>query len=333
MLHSIFKLFRMNLHSLTKSAILLVAILFTQIAVAQSFNPETKKLPEVLKYRIYFGCQISFVDIDGDGDLDKFGEGETYNPLNVKLSLQLNIGTASNPIFDKVVIDPYDLGICINPTLVDIDGDDDFDIIACNYFGLNDRQCQISINSGSTSVPKFEPLKQFECGINDKLIYAFFVDIDGDGDLDMFGPVEVYDGKKHVGDRIAFQENTGTPQNPEFANAEFAVFGLADLIYSGVDAQTQYFNFADIDNDGDFDAFYRGLYTNSEGENERGYVFQYNTGDKFTPSFSKPEASIVGNDHFFNTPLTFVDLDGDGDMDVIGRNDNKICWWENWAIK
>ncbi|HBG69607.1 MAG: hypothetical protein A2W93_13840 [Bacteroidetes bacterium GWF2_43_63] len=322
----------MKLLFLTKSAILLATVCFTQIAAAQSFNPETKKLPEGLKYRIYFGSQISFVDIDGDGDLDKFGEGEVFATVG-KLSLQLNSGTASQPLFDKSVIDPYELGKCINPTFADIDGDDDFDIIVFNFIGIDKKQCQISINSGSTSVPKFEAFKPFECGIDDNLISAFFVDIDGDGDLDMFGPVKVYDGEKYKGNRIAFQENIGTPQEPEFARAEFAVFGLADLIYSGVDAQTQYFTFADIDNDGDFDVCYRGLYTNSEGKNDRGYVFQYNTGDKSTPSFSKPVVSTVGNDNFFNTPLTFVDLDGDGDMDVIGYNDNKYCWWENWTIK
>lgn len=121
------------------------------------------------------------------------------------------------------------------------------------------------------------------------------VDIDGDSDLDMF-----YGG----GDcgTLVYFENVGNSRQPRFelANEEYPAFGHPN-IYSG----TANIDFADLDNDGDFDAAFD--YEVDAG----GFIF-INTGTPDNPDYIRcyqcGNQGGVGNS-------TFADIDGDGDYD------------------
>ena len=143
-----------------------------------------------------------------------------------------------------------------------------------------------------------------------------FVDIDNDGDLDMF--TNGYYGV------IRFQENIGTANVPNFAPAVENPFGL-DSVANGY---TYSCDLADIDGDGDMDLFLSGYYGN--------ITFFENIGTAIAPDFGPQQ---VGP---FNMPgangylimSDIVDIDGDGDLDLLGfqldyNNGNGFAFFEN----
>ena len=126
-----------------------------------------------------------------------------------------------------------------------------------------------------------------------------FADIDGDGDLDAF-----------VGSQsgtVTYFRNTGTAAAPSFVS-QSGNFGLTSV---GPSASP---TFADIDGDGDLDAFV-GAYDGTTR-------FFRNTGTAAAPAFVLQASNFGLGDVGFNASPTLVDIDGDGDRDAfVGAND------------
>ena len=138
-----------------------------------------------------------------------------------------------------------------------------------------------------------------------------FVDIDGDGDMDLFvGSLSEYYG----GAKISFLENIGDAQNPEFAAAVSEPFGV-----EGAD-QYAVPGFADLDEDGDMDLFI--------GEYYGGLKYYENIGDAQNPEFGDVQQNPFGiemNEDFVHVPR-FIDIDADGDLDLIGLSFNYVSY-------
>jgi hypothetical protein len=103
--------------------------------------------------------------------------------------------------------------------LVDIDGDSDFDAFVGNSGG----NTLFFRNTGTANNPAFATPETNPFGLSNVGFYArpFFVDIDGDDDLDAF----VGSGAGNM----LFFSNTGSANHPVFAAISTNPFGLSNV--------------------------------------------------------------------------------------------------------
>jgi len=120
----------------------------------------------------------ALVDIDADGDLDLF-VGEASGELN----FYRNRGSTTRPEFvlESDSYDGIDVGRRSVPRFVDLDRDGDQDLI----LGSESNGIQVYRNDGTATEPKFTLVGQLPVDVPPYAVPAF-VDIDADGDLDLF---------------------------------------------------------------------------------------------------------------------------------------------------
>lgn len=247
----------------------------------------------------------TFVDIEGDGDLDAFVGMQHYSSGG-GLQFFRNIGTSNNPLFYFDSKNSFGLneagGYIINPTFADIDGDGDSDTL------IGDASGNIAYfqNAGAGTLPHFSFSNSFNFNEVSYFSDPAFVDIDGDGDLDAFVGLGYSYGGKTAGNTLFFK-NIGTAKQAVFASPLSNAFGLKDV--GGFASPA----FADIDNDGDLDAFI--------GNDAGNMMFFRNTGTDNAPRFAAPMANPFGlNTINSYAEPTFIDIDGDRDLDLFVNN-------------
>ncbi|MDX8390380.1 MAG: FG-GAP-like repeat-containing protein, partial [Mariprofundaceae bacterium] len=252
----------------------------------------------------------TFTDLDGDGDLDVF-VGEYNGTVKFYQNDGTGVFTASN---GTTIVNPlagFDVGFKAAPTFTDLDGDGDLDVFVGEYNGTvkfyqNDGTGVFTASNGTTIV---NPLAGFDVG---GYATPTFADIDGDGDLDAFvgenlGTVKFY---QNDGTGVFTASNGTTIVNP----------------LSGFDVgYTATPTFADIDGDGDLDAFvgeYYGTVSFYQNNGAAGFVASNGT------TIVNPLAGFgVG----YRAAPTFADIDGDGDLDVfVGERYGTVKFFENF---
>ncbi len=124
----------------------------------------------------------AFADLDGDSDLDLLiGEAEG------KLTILTNQGNKSKWVFDPDPVDfdlqTIDVGFQSSPELVDLDADGDLDLV----LGSSDQKFHFFRNDGDKTHPQWNFVAGYfgDIAVNNWSTPAF-VDIDNDGDLDLF---------------------------------------------------------------------------------------------------------------------------------------------------
>jgi len=200
------------------------------------------------------------------------------------------------------------LGSYSAPTsFVDIDSDGDLDAFA----GAGDGNFKFFENTGSQDAPAFSAVSNNPFGLANVGTFSIpkFIDLDGDGDLDALAGAG--DGD------LRYFENTGDVNSPAFAAPSLNPFGLSNLGFYVIP------EFADLDGDGDLDAFI-GIAIGT-------IKFFENTGTAIAPAFiagaDNPYGLTVGAT---TSATTFADLDIDGDLDAfIGISDGNIKYFEN----
>ncbi len=150
------------------------------------------------------------------------------------------------------------------------------------------------------------------------------VDIDGDNDLDLV--VGTYESG------IKYLENIGTISDPIFQERTGN-----DNPFSGLDTLYNLdLTFADIDNDGDFDAILSSTYYDDDEYNSLLITYR-NNGDANTPIMVAIEGDSALFANQYIQPYTqaiFADVDIDGDIDVVLVDGyDGISYYENTGSK
>jgi len=250
-----------------------------------------------------------FVDIDNDGDLDCFsglGIGQT--------AYYKNNGTNQFPSFATWqlanIFGIFDAGNNAKPAFADIDFDGDYDL----YMGEAGFRILFLRNIGTSFSPNFFYVNDNPAGISGlgSNVAPVFVDIDDDGDLDLF--TGQLDGN------ILFFRNVGTRFNPSWANPIINPFGLSNVGSRSKPA------FCDIDKDGDFDLFV--------GNENGDIIFFKNIGTKTDPSFAAPLTNPFGLSNVgTNSTPSFADIDNDGKEDLfVGSGTGNTYYFRNTTI-
>lgn len=220
-----------------------------------------------------------------------------------------------NP-FDPVTINNY-----ASPALVDIDDDGDLDLFVGQY---DSNEMLFYRNTGTVSNPVYSK----QTGSNNPLNNYFnnsgccapsFVDIDDDGDMDMFSGVWV--------NIIRYFRNDGNAMVPTFVYVSGAMNPLDQVYTEGI---CTFPAFVDIDGDLDTDVFIT---------DDKGNILYYeNTGNPNLPVFNRNDAGnpLVTAGLSTRSKIAFQDINGDGLIDaVIGHDIStpEVLYFENTGTK
>jgi len=255
----------------------------------------------------------AFADLDGDGDPDLLiGIGESLfggPPPGVTFGYR-NVGSPSAPGFvrdSSLVVGIPDIGLNSYPTLADIDGDGDFDLLLGR-----DLQTLVHFRNTGTPAAPIWTTNGSTFNVVEATTYwkqPTLCDLDHDGDLDLtYG---TSDGT------LFYYQNIGSATSPSF---QFQPSYFEILRINGNGARA---SLADFDNDGDFDMM--------SGDWLGRLQYFRNDGTQFNPRFTKTTSTFTSIDvGSYSTPV-FVDIDGDNDNDIVsGALDGMVyCYINN----
>ena len=262
---------------------------------------------------------ITFIDFDTDGDLDLFW-GDYFQR---SLYFIENTGSSENPLMDVANITsdfPYNDPIYTTgrnmPSFNDIDSDGDLDLFISVLGG--DGGIQLSKNflfyeniDNVFSLKTADFMNTIDLNSD---VAPQMVDIDSDGDLDLFIGQDYNTSSFPIRGRIYFFRNIG--------NNDQNIFELEDDEFLGNNIGNSLVpTFADIDSDGDLDMFI--------GDYNGNIIFYKNIGAPNSMNFIY-DSNLEGIDSSTYISPVFVDIDLDGDLDLFtGGNSGTLYFYNN----
>ncbi len=248
----------------------------------------------------------NFADIDADGQIDLF-----ISECDGAIHYFHNEGLPRSPVFH--LTEPCFQGIngyfhC-RFDFGDLDNDGDLDLVTGGG-SMRRGRIDIYVNSGTPAEPVFELYRPWAMGIRHREPGPKLVDIDNDGDLDLFIP--------HVWNQTAFWENRGSPEQP--------IFHLVTLEYFGMPYEGNFCSvcFGDLDRDGDYDAL---------RFDAPHLQFYRNVGSASSPDFVLEDSSFLDLTLWLGSDPYLVDVDNDRDLDLfVGDAFGGVSFWRNLEI-
>ncbi|HAP35959.1 MAG TPA: hypothetical protein DCQ28_08480 [Bacteroidetes bacterium] len=284
--------------------------------IGDSLHPLWKQdtaLMKTVNTMIGTDAKPAFADLDGDGDKDLvIGIGESYYgdvTPGITISFRNN-GTASVPNFvadNSLVTGIPDVGLNAYPFFKDMDSDDDLDLM----MGRDLQTMLFYKNTGTTQIPIWTATPTLVSSLETVRYWKnpVLCDLDDDGDNDLIYGTD--DGS------MFYYQNTGSVTTPALTR-NTAYFQMIRI--EGGASTT---SLADFDNDGDMDLI--------SGEQLGKFQYFRNDGSSINPDFKKTTATFTSLDAGSYSSPRFVDLDNDGDYDIVsGALDGKIyCYINN----
>jgi hypothetical protein len=270
-------------------------------------NPSFAKITEnyILSADIGSTSYPSFGDIDNDGDNDLFVG------CDHSVAFFRNTGSASAPAY-TMVTDSLPLNITFNfnyaPAIGDLDGDNKKDMVM-GYYAL--AKLRFYKNTGTVANPVFT----YQSSQLDTMNLAqssapCLADLDNDGDLDILAG--------NSSGRLTYYRNIG---NSSSFNYQFVTNNYFN-IFTGNDSSPA---LGDLDNDGDLDLLIGG---------RNGVIQHYrNDGTVTAPNFTLVTANFLGINVYLNAAPYIIDINNDGDKDMIlGNAKGGLFFYENWDV-
>lgn len=253
-------------------------------------------------------------DVDGDGLLDVVMGviGGAFFPARTAVDNLYYLRQSARGVFEKVtarLLRTVDVGNESVPTLTDLDGDGDLDLLVGNKIEPNaDTTGSITWfeNTGTTREPAFRDRGPLP--IHGEFHYApTSADLDGDGLPDLI-----------VGtwrDRVQWWRNRGSRSAPEWTLADTALV----ILTRGSNTTPA---LSDLDGDGDLDMIV--------GEASGQLNLYRNVGSRTAPKFELVSDQFQDIDVGRRSAPTFADLDGDGRADLLlGSEEGGLQLWRN----
>ncbi|WP_298862059.1 calcium-binding protein [uncultured Sulfitobacter sp.] len=264
----------------------------------------------------------TFVDLDGDGDLDLVVGSDTgllvFDNNDADLGFTPLTG-AQNPLDDIVVDARY------TPAFADLDLDGDLDLVVGSFSNTLQTFYKNDADTGFTDAGGDDPFA-FVSVTN--FGAPSFVDLDGDGDLDLVvGEDQTFSGTGDGNIQVWLDGDTGSTgiigYFERFVEQTGAANPFDGLDLGGQSAPT----FVDLDGDGDLD-----MVLGTEDGTIR--IFDNNDADAGFTALTGAANPFDGIDVGFKGTPTFADLDGDGDLDmVVGAYSGTLRVFDNTTVR
>jgi hypothetical protein len=257
-------------------------------------------------------------DLDGDGDLDLLVGviGGAYAPNktsadNLYRLEQTAPGTWTTR--STRALGNLDIGSESSPALGDLDGDGDLDLLVGNKLEPgNPGQALLHLftNDGTRTAPSFREAGTVPVGTGFHFA-PVLADLDGDGDLDLV--------LGNWRDALQYYRNDGSRKMVNFVLADTALVKITRGSHTTP-------AFGDLDGDGDLDLLV--------GEASGTVNYYRNDGSRTAPKFTLVSDEWEGIKAGRRSVPRLVDLDGDGDLDlVIGNEAGKPVVYRNTGTK